>query len=531
MSYSVRNAIFDNFLGNAPDWYKVTIIGFLIINPIILHTLGPVVAGWILVGEFIFTLAMALKCYPLQPGGLIALEAVFLGLTSINTIWYEIVNNLDVILLLVFMVAGIYFMKQLLLYMFSRILLGVKSKVALSLMFLLVSAFLSAFLDALTVTAVVISVGVGFYGIYHKVAAGIDYKEREDITTDEEVYEQHRADLSQFRSFLRSLMMHAAIGTALGGVCTLVGEPQNLLIANTASWAFGEFFLRMAPVTMPVLVAGIIVCILLEKTKIMGYGSTLPSAVRKVMEEDQIKRDAKRTKKDNWSLVLQGLVGVWLIIALALHLTDHVGLIGLSVIVLASAFTGVIDEHAVGKSFEEALPFTALLTVFFVIVAVIFDQKLFSPIIQYIFTMDSESQVAAFYLANGALSAISDNVFVATVYVGEIKQAAINGVINRETFDLLSVAINTGTNIPSVATPNGQAAFLFLLTSGLAPLIRLSYMRMVIMALPYTIVMTIIGLIGVVYFLKPATATMYEKQLINHHSIEQLKSDGKSKVH
>ena len=30
--------------------------------------------------------------------------------------------------------------------------------------------------------------------------------------------------------------------------------------------------------------------------------------------------------------------------------------------------------------------------------------------------------------------------------------------------------INTGTNIPSVATPNGQAAFLFLLTSSLSPI-------------------------------------------------------------
>ena len=37
--------------------------------------------------------------------------------------------------------------------------------------------------------------------------------------------------------------------------------------------------------------------------------------------------------------------------------------------------------------------------------------------------------------------------------------------ITKEQFDRLAVAINTGTNLPSVATPNGQAAFLFLLTS------------------------------------------------------------------
>ena len=64
---------------------------------------------------------------------------------------------------------------------------------------------------------------------------------------------------------------------------------------------------------------------------------------------------------------------------------------------------------------------------------------------------------------------VSDNVFVGTVYINEVKTALINGAINREHFDLLAVAINTGTNLPSVATPNGQAAFLFMLTSALLP--------------------------------------------------------------
>jgi NhaB family Na+:H+ antiporter len=70
-----------------------------------------------------------------------------------------------------------------------------------------------------------------------------------------------------------------------------------------------------------------------------------------------------------------------------------------------------------------------------------------------------------------------------------------------EHFDKLAVAINTGTNIPSVATPNGQAAFLFLLTSALAPVIRLSYGRMVLLALPYTITMSLTGLAAVYMFL------------------------------
>ena len=83
------------------------------------------------------------------------------------------------------------------------------------------------------------------------------------------------------------------------------------------------------------------------------------------------------------------------------------------------------------------------------------------------------------------------------------------------------VAINTGSNIPSVATPNGQAAFLFLLTSAVAPLIRLSYGRMVFMALPYTISMTLVGLAMVIYALEPATAELYDRNLIEHHTASQ----------
>ena len=59
--------------------------------------------------------------------------------------------------------------------------------------------------------------------------------------------------------------------------------------------------------------------------------------------------------------------------------------------------------------------------------------------------------------------------------------------------------MNTGTNIPSVATPNGQAAFLFLLTSSLAPAIRLGYGRMVWMALPYAVVLTLTGAAAVTF--------------------------------
>jgi len=491
-------AFWHNFLGHSSIWYKQTIIAFLLINPILVM-INPFLAGWLLIMEFIFTLAMALKCYPLLPGGLLALEAILLGLTSPDSVYHEVVNNFPVILLLMFMVAGIYFMKDLLLWSFSKMLLRVRSKLLLSVLFSVVAGTLSAFLDALTVTAVLISVAVGFYSVYHKVATA-QPNATDTSDDDESVPELHRGDLNQFRAFLRSLVMHGAVGTALGGVCTMVGEPQNLLIAEQAGWTFGEFFVQVAPVSMPCLFAGLLTCVLVEKFRWFGYGAILPDKVRDILLEFDRAEQAKRTSLDTAALIIQASAAVILVLGLAFHLAE-VGLIGLMVIVLLTALNGVTDEHRIGRAFEESLPFTALLVVFFAVVAVIHDQHLFTPITQWVLTLEHSSQPPMLFIANGLLSAISDNVFVATVYINEVKAALQAGEIDKAHFDILAVAINTGTNLPSVATPNGQAAFLFLLTSALAPLIRLSYGRMVVMALPYTVVLSLTGLACVTFLL------------------------------
>jgi NhaB family Na+:H+ antiporter len=517
MQQSAMSAFYQNFLGHSPKWYKTTIIAFLIINPI-LFNIDPYIAGWALVIEFIFTLAMALKCYPLQPGGLLVLEAVIIGMTTPSHVEHEISQNLSVILLLVFMVAGIYFMKDLLMYSFTKLLIRVESKTKLSVAFATASAVLSAFLDALTVVAVIITVTTGFFMIYHKVASGKHYHHDDhDHTEDEHFDHPTRSDLEEFRAFLRNIMMHAGVGTALGGVCTMVGEPQNLVIAERASWDFIEFALRMAPVTIPVFIAGILTTIILEKTKSFSYGAQIPETVRHILVDYDKESDSKMTKRDKVKLVCQGLIAVWLVIGLALHLAA-VGLIGLSIIILATAAAGITEEHALGKAFEEALPFTALLCVFFAVVAVIIDQQLFAPVIQWVLTFEGKMQLVMFFIANGLLSMVSDNVFVGTVYINEVAAALQRGIITRDEFDLLAVAINTGTNLPSVATPNGQAAFLFLLTSALAPLIRLSYGKMVYMALPYTIVLSIVGLLATYYGLSDLTQYLYDHHLIEHHS-------------
>ncbi len=500
MTRSISQALGQNFLGGSPTWYKMTIVTFLVVNPILLLTLGSFIAGWILLLEFIFTLAMALKCYPLQPGGLLAIEAVIIGMATPDAVYEETVNAFPVIMLLMFMVAGIYFLRELLLFIFTKLLITVRSKIVLSVMFSVTAAFLSAFLDALTVTAVIITVCGGFSSVYHKVASGKQLDHAHDHAHDDDVHELHRTDLNEFRAFLRSLVMHAAVGTALGGVMTLVGEPQNLLIAEVAGWEFMEFFYKVAPVSIPVFFVGVLTCIGVEKMKLVGYGTLLPEVVREVLKDYDHSMTEQRTMRDKAVLIVQAAVTIFLIVGLANHLAA-VGSIGLTVIILATALNGVTEEHRIGRAFDEALPFTALLVVFFAIVAVIHGQHLFDPITNRVLALEGNMQTTAFYLANGFLSMISDNVFVATIYIGEVKQALLDGVISREQFDLLAVAINTGTNIPSVATPNGQAAFLFLLTSALAPLIRLSYGRMVIMALPYTITMTLTGLWAVMYLL------------------------------
>lgn len=511
---SAGQGFIKNFLSRAPAWYKLTIIGFLILNPILYLTVGNFITGWVLIGEFIFTLAMALKCYPLPAGGLLAIEAIIIGMTNPESVYHETLNNFPVILLLMFMVAGIFFMKEGLLFLFSRVLVKVKSKIAISLIFCILGAFLSAFLDALTVTAVIISVAYGFYMVYHKVASGKNFSDSHNCGDDSCVFEADRNDLEQFRGFLRNLMMHGAVGTALGGATTLVGEPQNLLIGHKVGWDFVEFFIECAPVSIPVLIVGLLTCVLVEKFHIFCYGYPMPEKVRGVLEGYVEENNKKIDGKMKSRLIVQAVAGVILVLSLAFHLAE-VGLIGLMIIILLTSFNGIIDEHEIGHAFTEALPFTALLVVFFSIVAVIDDNHLFKPVIDYVLALHGQQQLVAYFVANGLLSAISDNVFVATVYINET--AAYFSAVQPYLHDLssatpeimeqihkfwkLAVSINMGTNIPSVATPNGQAAFLFLLTSALAPVIRLSYMQMIKLALPYTITMSLAGLFATIFFL------------------------------
>ncbi len=146
-------------------------------------------------------------------------------------------------------------------------------------------------------------------------------------------------------------MMHAGVGTALGGVMTMVGEPQNLIIAEQAGWNFSEFFFRMAPVTVPVLICGLLTCLALEKFKLFGYGAHLPRRVWLVLAILDRSQSEKMTNNDRLKLIVQAIIAVWLIIGLAFHLAA-VGLIGLTIIILATSFAALPMNIQLGAPFR-----------------------------------------------------------------------------------------------------------------------------------------------------------------------------------
>ncbi|MXP50928.1 sodium/proton antiporter NhaB [Pantoea sp. SoEX] len=491
------NIITKNFLGGSPNWYKLLIVFFLIINPIFYLYINSYVASWLLLIEFIFTLSMSLKCYPLLPGGLLSLEAIIIGMSSAERVKFELYNNIEVLLLLIFMVSGIFFVKKLLLFYFTRLILSINSKVKLSLVFCITSSLLSAFMDALTVLAVIITV---FISLYNKC--------KQIIVDNNLLPEDKEKNLKQFRSFLRSLAMHSGIGTTLGGIMTMVGEPQNLIIAHSANWNFSEFFLRMFPISVLVFISGIFTVFTVEKFKLFGYGTTIPSSINNILKDFYGKSLIKITIEDKIKLITQGLIIIWLLIALIFRFSEA-GFIGLSIIILSTSFLGITNEKDISNAFTETLPFASLLILFCAITAVIHDQKIFLPIMNFI--LHSDAKIKWLFIFNGLLSSIADNVFIGSVYINELKQALENGIINHNQFELLAIVVNVGTNVPSIATPNGQASFLFLLTSHLSFLINLSYQRMIWMALPFSLILSIVAFCSIKFLLSSYTDFLINK--------------------
>ncbi len=84
----------------------------------------------------------------------------------------------------------------------------------------------------------------GSYSVYHRVASGKDPRQDSEDANDQNLPTLHHGDLEQFRAFSAQPADARRSGTALGGVCTLVGEPQNLLIGHEMGWHFCRVFLQ-----------------------------------------------------------------------------------------------------------------------------------------------------------------------------------------------------------------------------------------------------------------------------------------------
>ncbi|MDR2451902.1 MAG: sodium/proton antiporter [Candidatus Accumulibacter sp.] len=485
----------DNFLGKTPPWYKLTILAFLAINPLAFHLISPFAAGWLLLMEFVFTLALALKCYPIPSGGLLALEAVIIGITTPDGVYREVSANLPTLLLLIFMVASVHYVKDVFFLVFNKLFIYVRRKYLLSFLFFLISASVSAFLDALTLMAVIIAVCSNFYSVYHRYQ--VSHKLFEG--GDDKIRMTER-ELDEFCGFLRNIIMHGAIGTVIGGAMTIVGEPQNMMIGTILNWSFLGFFAHCSLISVPVMITGLIVCPLLEILRFPGFGYQLPENARRAIFENYMKTLHQIDRRKTYLYVVQSVAAILIFLALAFHIAE-VGLIGIALIVLLAAFTGATREHDFVDAFHNAMPFVTLLAIFFAILAVVHDQHLVAPLLTWVFTFQGKAQLLALYLANGTLSFVSDNVFIASVFINETHRAFLAGAFPAEWFEKLAVVVNMGTNVPAMATPNGHAALLFLLTSALAPMIRLSYMQMVKLALPYTVAMSLAGGLAVYFWL------------------------------
>ncbi|MDR2935696.1 MAG: sodium/proton antiporter, partial [Candidatus Adiutrix sp.] len=239
---------------------------------------------------------------------------------------------------------------------------------------------------------------------------------------------------------------------------------------------------------------------LLEIFRVPGFGYQLSEDIRRLIVGDYEKKARQAAGQGRYKFMLQGLVAGLLFVALGFHVAE-VGLIGLAVIVILSAFSGLTKEHDFSEAFNNAMPFVTLIVIFFAILAVVHEQHLVTPVIHWVLSFEGRVQLLLLYAVNGVLSMVSDSVFVASVFITEMDKAYQDGAFTLDWYQNLATVINMGTNITSLGTPNGTAGFLFLLTSSLAPLIKLSYLEMVRIMIPYFLTLSLTGGVMIYFFL------------------------------
>lgn len=514
-SLSSIRGYYNLFLKNVDHRYKGTLVAFLIMNPVIFWVFGPYIAATAILAQGILFIGLSLVHGPQAPLIVLVGEALLLGLVTDVDVLRELNNNIEIVLMVLFVVAAVGQLKTLLMDIFIFILLRVKSKRNLAVAFSVSAAVCSAFLDALTVVAIMVTISSGFLQTYLDVTSVELQKHKPQFVEDIKERLEHHADVVQFKSFLVSIVIHAAVGTMLGGIWTKIGEPQNLLIANLMGWDFIQFLVRMIWVSAPVAIVGFCLSFLLELggpsinmlLKKLGksigkdigqfcYGVEMPEDVRRVLTENRHKEQTNRTDDERKMVRVELFFLVIFLIGLITHIFP-VWITGAIVFACLGLFKGLKTDHKIHEALEDSTPFVVLLIAFFALVGMIHAQHLFQPVTDVVLSYTGVDRLYAYYLATGALSVVSDNVFVAMVYITDALELHRKGVISREELELIAVAINAGTNVLSIGTPNGQAAFLFLLMSCLKEELRLGYMKIFWHTLPYFMILTPVGFFGI----------------------------------
>ena len=78
----------------------------------------------------------------------------------------------------------------------------------------------------------------------------------------------------------------------------------------------------MAPVSLPVAVAGFTTCWLIDQFRLFGYGAELPSDVRAVLQMHHEERASRALPRDRQVLLVQAAVALILVLSLAFHVAE-----------------------------------------------------------------------------------------------------------------------------------------------------------------------------------------------------------------
>jgi NhaB family Na+:H+ antiporter len=230
--------------------------------------------------------------------------------------------------------------------------------------------------------------------------------------------------------------------------------------------------------------------------RIFGYGTELPVSIRSYLTLQSTEQALRRTPTELLHLKVQAVAGLLLVVALGLQLAS-IGLLGLITMIIVSTAMGRVAETRYVPAYHAAMPFFALLLVFFGAVSIIHEQHLFEGLMRWIVSLPEGTRLLAMFVETGMVSSVSDNVFVACAHASNVQKLMTDGTLDAAAGDKLAIAIIAGTNIVSIATPNGQAAFLLAICSETAAHLQLRYVRMLWMAFPYTVVLSIIGGVAV----------------------------------